>query len=154
MDIKREDYIFIDVEWKSGFKHTVPCRGYNLQSHIKFTESIFWIKGFKWRVVSEKEYIKKLWAPLEENEHERGNRKSKTLKETPAKTESCNETGEDSKAVRSTKRRAASTGKKKSDELREPKVPNVRKPKKNVARDDNAGKKTLSRNGNRKSKTQ
>ena len=154
MDIKREDYIFIDVTWKSGFKHTVPCRGFNLQSHIKFNESIFWIEKFTWRVVTEKEYNAKVWAPLEENDDGTRTRKTKTLKKTPAKTESCNETGEDSKAVRSTKRRAASTGKKKSDELREPKVPNVREPKKNVARDDNAGKKTLSRNGNRKSKTQ
>ena len=154
MDIKKDDYIFIDIKWKSGFKHTVPCRGFNLQSHIKFNESIFWIEKFTWRVVTEKEYNAKLWAPLKENENERGKRKSKTLKETPAKTESRSKADKDSKGIRSTKQRASQTSKKKSDELREPKVPNVRKPKKNVARTDNSGKKTPTRTRNSKSKTQ
>ena len=154
MDIKKDDYIFIDIKWKSGFKHTVPCRGFNLQSHIKFNESIFWIEKFTWRVVTEKEYNAKLWAPLKENENERGKRKSKTLKETPAKTESRSKADKDSKGIRSTKQRTTSTGKKARTELREPKVRNVRKPKKDVARTNNSGKASLPRSRSTKSKTQ
>lgn len=161
MDIKRDDYIFIDIEWKSGFKHTAFCRGFNLQSHIKFNESIFWIKKFTWRVVSEKEYNAKLWPTIEENEDERGKRKSKTLKEAPAKRDSRTKAGKDSKAVRKPQRaskpaakRATSSSKEARTELREPKVRNVRKPKKDVQGTDNSGKATLPRTRSRKAKTQ
>ena len=161
MDIKRDDYIFIDIEWKSGFKHTAFCRGFNLQSHIKFNESIFWIKKFTWRVVSEKEYNAKLWPTIEENEDERGKRKSKTLKEAPAKRDSRAKASEDSKAVRKPQRtskpaakRTTSSSKEARTELREPKVRNVRKPKKDVQGTDNSGKASLPRTRGRKAKTQ
>ena len=161
MDIKRDDYIFIDIEWKSGFKHTVPCRGFNLQSHIKFNESIFWIKQFTWRVVTEKEYNAKLWAPIEENDNERGKRKSKTLEKNPAKTKPRAKASKDTEAVSKPKRsskpaakRTTSPGKEARTKLREPEVSNVRKPKKDVARTNSTGKATTPRNGNRKSKTQ
>lgn len=62
MEVKREDYVFIDVTWKGGFTHTVPCRGYNLKSQLDFNKSIFWIKEFTWRVVSQKEYEDKVWG--------------------------------------------------------------------------------------------
>ena len=61
MDIKRDDYIFLDIEWKHGFKHISYCRGYNLASHIKSIEALFWVKSFTWRVVTQKEYEDKLW---------------------------------------------------------------------------------------------
>lgn len=64
MDIKKEDYIFIDVEWHGGFKHSVPCRGYDLQSQLKFQKSIFWIKQFTYRVVTKKQYEDRIWSPL------------------------------------------------------------------------------------------
>ncbi len=161
MDIKRDDYIFIDVEWKTGFKHTVFCRGYNLQSQIKFNEAIFWVKQFKWRVVTEKEYNAKLWAPIEENDNERGQRKTKTLKETPAKRKPRAKASEDStgvskplRASKSTSKRTTSSSKEARTELREPKVRNLRKPKKDVARTNNSGKASLPRTRSSKSKTQ
>lgn len=154
MDIKRDDYIFIDIEWKTGFKHTVFCRGYNLEAQIKFTETIFWVKKFTWRVVTEKEYSTKLWAPLEEVTNEQRKRKSKTLEETPAKRESRGKAVKDSKAVRSTSKRTTPSSKEARTELREPKVRTVRKSTKAVARADSTGKKTPTRSRSSKSKAQ
>ena len=154
MDIKRDDYIFIDIEWKTGFKHTVFCRGYNLEAQIKFTETIFWVKKFTWRVVTEKEYSTKLWAPLEEVTNEQRKRKSKTLEETPAKRESRGKAVKDSKAVRSTSKRTTPSSKEARTELREPKVRTVRKSTKTVARADSTGKKTPTRSRSSKSKAQ
>ena len=61
MDIKRDDYIFISVTWETGFKHVVPCRGFNLQSQLKFSESLNYVKSFTYKVVTEKEYMEYLW---------------------------------------------------------------------------------------------
>jgi len=154
MDIKRDDYIFIDITWKSGFKHTVFCRGFNFKSQIDFTKSIFWIDKFTWRVVSEKEYNAKLWAPLKENEDERGKRKGKALEEAPSKTKSLGKANEDSKTIRSTSKRTTPSSKEARTELRESELRNVRKSKKDVARTNNSGKATLSRSRSSKSKTQ
>ena len=154
MDINREDYIFIDVEWKSGFKHTVPCRGYNLQSQLKFNESIFWIKSFTWRVVTDKEYNAKLWPSIEENEDEQRASKGKALKENPPKGKSRTKASKDSKAVRDASGRGSSSSKEARTELREPKVRNVRKSKKDVARVDNSGKASFPRTRSSKGSTQ
>jgi len=152
MDIKRDDYIFLDIEWKTGFKHTSFCRGYNLQSHIKLNETIFWIKKFSWRVVTEKEYNAKLWAPLEETADERGKRKSKTLKEASPKGDSRTKASKDSKAVRNASKRTAPSSKEARTELREPKVRTVRKSTKSVARTNDSGKATPTRSRVAKSK--
>jgi hypothetical protein len=154
MNVTRDDFVFIDITWKGGFKHTVPCRGYNFKSQIKFNESIFWIEKFTWRIVTEKEYNAKLWAPLEENDNERGKRKGKALEETATKRQSRSKANEDSKAVRSTSKRTASSSKEARTELREPKVRTVRKPKKVVARTNDSGKASLPRSRSSKSKTQ
>ena len=161
MDIKKDDYIFIDVTWQGGFKHTVPCRGYNLKSQIKFHESLNYLKSFKWRVVTEKEYNTKLWAPLEENVDERRASKGKALKENPAKGNSRTKTSKDSKTVSKPKRaskpavkRTTSPSKKTRTELREPEVRVLRKPKKDVQGTDNSGKASLPRTRSRKTKTQ
>lgn len=61
MDIKRDDYIFLDVTWETGFKHIVPCRGFNLQSQVKFSASLDYVKDVTYRVVTEKEYMELLW---------------------------------------------------------------------------------------------
>lgn len=60
--MKHDDYIFIDVTWKSGFKHTVPCRGYRFKSETKFIESLFWIEKYTWREVTQKDYEDKVWG--------------------------------------------------------------------------------------------
>jgi hypothetical protein len=154
MDIKRDDYIFIDIEWKTGFKHIVFCRGYNLEAQIRFTETIFWVKKFSWRVVTEKEYNTKLWAPLEEVTNERRKRKSKTLEENPSKGDSHIKANKDSKAVWSSSKRTAPPSKEARTELREPKVRTVRKSTKAVARTNDSGKKTPTRSRSSKSKAQ
>ena len=161
MDIKKDDYIFIDITWKSGFKHTVPCRGFNLKSQLEFTKSIFWIDKFTWRVVTEKDYNAKLWAPLEEKDNEPRASKGKALKEAAAKRKPRAKASEDSERVSASKRptkptakRTTSTSKKESDELRKPKLPNVRKPKKDVQGTNNPRTKAAPRTRNTKSKTQ
>ena len=161
MDVKRDDYIFIDIEWKSGFKHTSLCRGFNLKSQIAFNESIFWIKKFKWRVVSEKEYNAKLWPTIEETKNEQRASKGKALKENPAKGNARTKASEDSKAVRKpqraskpTAKRASSSSKEARTELREPKVRNVRKSKKDIQGTNDSGETSLPRTRGRKAKTQ
>lgn len=224
MDIKRDDYIFIDVTWKGGFKHSVPCRGYNLQSQIKFNESLHYVESFKWRKVTKEDYEERIWGSLEAAGTESKNlttsstsqpkngkspkkvgskqsptkasvetatkstkartqsskakpknstgslerktdgtrsRKTETLKETPAKRKPRTKASEDSKAVRKPQRaskpaakRTPSSSKEARTELREPKVRNVRKPKKDVQGTNDSGKASLPRTRSRKAKTQ
>lgn len=61
MDIKRDDYIFLDVTWKTGFKHIVPCRGFNLTSQVKFSSTLEYVSDVTYRVVTEKQYMELLW---------------------------------------------------------------------------------------------
>ena len=154
MNVEKQDYIFIDVEWQSGFKHIVPCRGYNLQSQLEFNKSLTYVKDFKWRVVTEKQYNAHMWPSIEENEDERTSGKRQTLKKNPAKGKPRKATDKDSKVIRNASGRGTSTSKKKRTELREPEVRDVRKPKKNVARTNNPGTKTLSRTRNSKRSSQ
>lgn len=61
----RDSYYFIDVTWKSGFKHTVPCRGFRLKSELEFNKSIFWIESIDYYEVTQKQYEEKTWeSPL------------------------------------------------------------------------------------------
>ena len=224
MDIKRDDYIFISVTWETGFKHVVPCRGFNLQSQLKFSESLNYVKSFTYKVVTEKEYMEYLWPssvpadaelktstkrttssakakPLaktatkkpsatkpsaktaskntkkqvssstakktpsvglkKETNNERRASKGKALKENPAKGNSRTKASEDSKTVPSPKRttkpaakRTAPSSKEARTELREPKVRNVRKPKKDVQGTNDSGETSLPRTRSRKAKTQ
>jgi hypothetical protein len=62
MEITRDDYLFITVVWKSGFKHIVPCRGYKLKSEINFMKSIYYIDSFVWHKVTQKEYEERIWG--------------------------------------------------------------------------------------------
>ncbi len=104
---------------------------------------------------------KKSTTGLKETENEQRASKGKALKENPTKRNARTKASEDSKAVRKPQRaskpaakRTASSSKKARTELREPKVRNVRKPKKDVARTDDSGKATLPRTRSTKSKTQ
>lgn len=216
--VNREDYIFMNVVWNTGFKHIVPCRGFNLKSWLQFQESLSNVKSYDWYIVSKDEWEERVWGsgsvadtektilkdntrsrrksgpsePKDGKKHSRikqsvevvtkdtkkkspsstrtkkqtdgslakgsnhGTRtgKTKALKEAPAKTKPRQKASEDSKAVRNPKRRTPSSGKEARTELRESKVSNVRKSKKNVARDDTAGKETPTRTRSSKSKTQ
>jgi hypothetical protein len=224
MDIKRDDYIFLDVTWETGFKHIVPCRGFNLQSQLKFSSSLDYVKSVTYRVVPEKQYMELLWVssvPVDvesktlttptmssvkakpstktatkkpsatkpsvktaskntkkqassskakktpsvgltkETKNERRASKGKTQQETPTKGNSRTKASEDSKAVRKPQRaskpaakRTTSSSKEARTELREPKVRNVRKPKKDVQGVDNSGEASLPRTRSRTVKAQ
>ena len=47
-----DKYYEISVKWKSGFKHKIYCRGYNLKSWLAFQESIFWIESYDYKEVN------------------------------------------------------------------------------------------------------
>lgn len=72
----RDGYYFIDITWKSGFKHTVPCRGYNLKSEIAFNDSIFWIDSFIYYEVTKEQYEEKVWGAFSTEEIEKPKKRS------------------------------------------------------------------------------
>ena len=152
-------YIFIDVTWKKtgkqkAFSHTVPCRGYNLKSHIKFNESLFWIDTFTYREVSEKEWMDKVWAPIEEEDNGTRTRKTKTQRADSPEGSSGKAKGEDSKVARNPSGKSPRATKAQPSVVRKPKVHNVRKPKKDVQGDDSAGTKALPKPRRTKRSTQ
>ena len=62
MVVNRDGYYFIDVTWKSGFKHKVPCRGYSLKSQLAFNDSLFWVESHSFYEVTQQEYEEYLWG--------------------------------------------------------------------------------------------
>lgn len=65
--VPTDAYFFVDVVWKKtgktkAFKHTVPCRGYNLKSQLNFNDSLFWVDTHSYREVSKQEWEKKVWG--------------------------------------------------------------------------------------------
>ena len=60
--VSRDAYFAIDVVWEGGFKHTVPCRGYNLGSQIKFQESLQYIKKFTIKEITKIKYEKMVYG--------------------------------------------------------------------------------------------
>ena len=155
MEYKSYDYILADVVWSTGFTHKVPMRGFSLKSQIEFHKSLSHVVSMTPNVVTEEEYNNYLYG------EDDGSRecKTETLKKTPAKRKPRSKASEDSKrvskprgATKPAAKRTASNGKEARNELREPKVRNVRKPKEDVARTNSTRKKSTSGNGNRKSK--
>lgn len=134
-------YFCIDTIWKSGFKHTVPCRGYNLKSQLKFNESIFWIESSNWYEVTKETYEELVYGRTEQAEAQQENSPKRSRGSTKAK---------DSKATRNSSGKSTRTARPQPSELREPKVRNVRKPKKDVQGTNNPRKTTLPRNGRSK----
>ena len=51
-----DGYFMLEVKWKGGFTHKVPCRGYNLGSQIRFTESLFWVESYDYIKCTKEEY--------------------------------------------------------------------------------------------------
>jgi hypothetical protein len=83
----RDGYYFIDVTWKSGFKHTIPCRGYNLKSEIAFNDSLFWVESFNYYEVTEQQYEEKLWGAGYPADIEKTTTKSTTASKRKATAE-------------------------------------------------------------------
>ena len=54
--VNRDAYFFIDVVWKSGFKHRVPARGYELKSWLNLLEKNDWIDHSVYSEVLEEQF--------------------------------------------------------------------------------------------------
>lgn len=84
----RDGYYFIDVTWKSGFKHTVPCRGFRLKSELAFNESIFWIESIEYYEVTKEQYEEKTWeSPLAADTEQKTTTKSTTSQRKRGKSQ-------------------------------------------------------------------
>jgi hypothetical protein len=143
------------VTWKGGFSHIVPCRGFNLKSQIKFTESLEYVDSYDYVECTQEEYELRIWgdgSEFEENKDGRAS-KTKTQQKAPAKRKPRAKGNEDSKGARNPSGKSPRTVKEKSSVLRESKVRDVRKPKKDVARTNNTRKTSTSGNGNTESTT-
>lgn len=128
----RDGYYFIDVTWKSGFKHIVPCRGYNLKSEITFHENIFWIDSFIYYEVTKEQYEEKVLGEyIEQTQPIKPKKKVQDgiipkLKRTAKARPIAKESKEASTKVTRAKRSTTQDGK--QDGKRSP-APNKRKPK-------------------------
>jgi hypothetical protein len=60
--VNRDGYYMIHVVWKDGFKHKVPCRGYNLKSEMAFNDSLFWVESHNFFEVSKEDYEEYIWG--------------------------------------------------------------------------------------------
>ena len=58
--IDRLDYIMIEVTWKHGFQHTIPCRGRDVKGLSEFLNGLSMVDNHKVKVVTEKQYNKRL----------------------------------------------------------------------------------------------
>ena len=84
----RDGYYFIDVTWKSGFKHTVPCRGFRLKSELAFNESIFWIESIEYYEVTKEQFEEKTWeSPLAADIEPKTSTKSTTSQQKRGKSQ-------------------------------------------------------------------
>ena len=137
-------YYFITLKWKGGFTHIVPCRNYNLKSQLRFAESLEYVEHISYKEVTEEKY-NEYYA--DEKENSNGPRKQrKAQQENPPKGKLRKEASKDSKGSVGTKRKATpSVRKAQPSKLRESKVPNVRKSKKDVQGTNNPGTKTTTR---------
>jgi hypothetical protein len=137
-------YYFITLKWKGGFTHIVPCRNYNLKSQLRFAESLDYVEHISYKEVTEEKY-NEYYA--DEKENSNGPRKQrKTQQENPPKGKLRKEASKDSKASVGAKRKATTSVRKaQPSKLRESKVPDVRKPKKDVKGTNGSGTKTTTR---------
>ena len=160
----RDDYFVIYVTTPTGFECKIPARGYNLKSWLAFEDNL---KNTYYYEHTTKEVYEHLVfgdptgiIDMEDEDEPRAS-KGKALKETATKRKPRAKASEDSEGVskskrpaKSTVKRASSTSKAKGNELRESKLSNVRKPKKDVQGTNNPRTKTSPRTRNSKSKTQ
>lgn len=143
--VPRDAYFLLTVNWKDGFTHKVACRGYNLASQIRFTESIDYIDTYSYDECTQEEYELKVWgdgSDFEENTDGRTS-KNKTQQKNPTKRKPRKEGSEDSKATRNTSGTSPRVAKEKPSVVRESKVRDVRKPKKDVRGTNDSRKKTV-----------
>ena len=58
--VEYDGYYFVDVVTQDGFRLTIPARGYNLRSWIKFEQSLG--AQVEYRAVSERVWMKTHWT--------------------------------------------------------------------------------------------
>ena len=78
MVVNPSGYYLIDVTWKGGFKHKVPCRGYQLKSNMAFHDSLFWIESHIHHEVTKEQYEEYLWGSGSLADTEKTNSKTNT----------------------------------------------------------------------------
>ena len=162
--VERDAYFVIHTTMRSGFECKIPARGYNLKSWLAFEDKLG--STYYYEQTTKEVYEHLVFgdpnAILDtEDDDERRVSKRETQQKTPTKRKPRAKASGDSEEIlkprRSSKpraKRASPTSKTTRNELREPKVRNVRKPKKDVQGTNNSGTKSVSGNGNRKRKTQ
>jgi len=138
MKVNPSAYYFIDVTWKGGFKHIVPCRGYGLQSQLRFNDSLMYVESAEPKEVTEEEYYNRIWGDPDGRDNE-----SETQQTNPPKRSRSKAKGADSKAVRNTSGKSTRTTGSQPSKLLKSTVRNVSKPKKDLQGVDNPGTKTV-----------
>ena len=142
--VPSDSYFFIDTKWKSGFSHIVPCRGYNLKSQLRFSESIFWIESTNWYEVTKEKYEEHVYGRAEQAE---------TQQENPPKRSRRSTKNKDSESTWSGSKESTRTARPQPSKLRESKVRDVRKPKKDVQGTNNPRKASPAGTGKPKGQT-
>ena len=134
MKINSSAYYFIDVTWKGGFKHIVPCRGYGLQSQLRFNDSLMYVESAEPREVTEEEYNNRIWGDLDGRDDQR-----ETQQENPPKRSRVKAKSKDSESARNTSGKSARTTGSQPSKLLKSTVRNVSKSKKDLQGIDNTG---------------
>jgi hypothetical protein len=142
--VPSDSYFFIDTKWKSGFSHIVPCRGYNLKSQLRFSESIFWIESTDWYEVTKEKYEEHVYGRAEQTE---------TQQENPPKRNRRSKKDKDSESAWDSGKESTRTARPQPSKLRESKVRDVRKPKKDIQGTNNPRKASPAGTGKPKGKT-
>ena len=134
MKVNPSAYYFIDVTWKGGFKHIVPCRGYGLQSQLRFNDSLIYVESVEPREVTEEEYNNRIWGDPDGRDNE-----GETQQENPPKRNRNKAKSKDSESARNTSGKSTRTTGSQPSKLLKSTVRNVSKPKKDLQGIDNPG---------------
>ena len=140
MKINPSAFYFIDVTWRGGFKHIVPCRGYGLQSQLRFNDSLEYVDSAEPREVTEEEYNNRIWGDPDGRDNEREAQQENPPKRSRAKAKS-----KDSESIRNTSGKSSRTTGSQPSKLLKSTVRNVSKSKKDLQGIDNPGTKTVSK---------
>lgn len=140
MKVSSNAFYFIDVTWRGGFKHIVPCRGYALQSQLRFNDSLEYVDSAEPREVTEEEYNNRIWGDPDGRDDQR-----ETQQENPPKASRAKAKSKDSKGTRNTSGKSSRTTGSQPSKLLKSTVRNVSKSKKDIQGTDDTGTKRVSK---------
>ena len=140
MKVSSNAFYFIDVTWKGGFKHIVPCRGYGLQSQLRFNDSLIYVESAEPREVTEEEYNNRIWGDLDGRDDQREAQQENPPKRSRAKAKS-----KDSESIRNTSGKSPRVTGSQPSKLLKPTVRNVSKSKKDIQGTNDTGTKAVSK---------